>query len=117
MDCDARLQIRRDGTILFSRVERPRSFFSRARGLIARPALQADQAWWFDHCNSIHMFGMTRSIDVVFVDCSGRIVKIKPHLPPFAFAFCGGASSVVEIAAGIAEHKGIAIGQHLELYS
>jgi uncharacterized membrane protein (UPF0127 family) len=111
------LLIRRNGQTLFARVHRPHGFFCRARGLIARPALQSDQAWWFDRCNSIHMFGMTRRIDVIFLDRAGAVVKLKRQLPPFAVAFCGKAANVVEIAAGGVDQKEIKVGQLLELVS
>jgi uncharacterized membrane protein (UPF0127 family) len=115
MSCNGSIHIQREGQTLFARVERPRSFFGRARGLIARPALEMDEAWWFDRCNSIHMFGMTRSIDVIFLDRGGTVVKLKRRLPPFAVAFCGKAANVVEAGAGAVDRKGIALGQRLEL--
>jgi uncharacterized membrane protein (UPF0127 family) len=114
MDTDGALRVRRSGETLFSQVERPRTFWRRARGLIGRKRLQSHEAWWFERCNSIHMFGMLFSIDVVFLDASGTILKLKERLPPFGFAVCLRASSVLEIAAGAIRGKAIATGQRLE---
>jgi hypothetical protein len=109
------LRIRRGDETLFSRVERPLGFWRRARGLIARAPLAPNEAWWFERCNSIHMFGMLHSIDVLFLDASGRVLKMSERLPPFAMSACLKAKSVLEIAAGNAREKGIAVGQQLEI--
>jgi uncharacterized membrane protein (UPF0127 family) len=107
--------IRRDGEILFTSVSRPRSFWQRARGLIGRPPLASHEAWWFERCNSIHMFGMRYPIDVVFLDSGKRVLKLSERLPPFGLSACPRADSVLEIAAGAAHRKGLRVGQQLEI--
>ncbi len=115
MDTEYALKVRRCGETLFSRVKRPRTFWSRARGLIGHAPLDNNEAWWFERCNSIHMFGMLQSIDVIFLDTRGTILKLSERLPPFCFSFCLRASSVLEIAAGAIRGKAIATGQQLEI--
>lgn len=109
--------IRRGGEVLFSSVSRPRSFWQRARGLIGRPPPAEHEAWWFERCNSIHMFGMHYPIDVVFLDASHKVLKLSERLPPFGLSACPRADSVLEIAAGGARTKGLRVGQQLEILS
>jgi len=104
-----------DGKVLFSRVRVPGNFFSRARGLIGRPLLTDDEAWWFARCNAIHMVGMHRCLDVVFVDGDGRITRIVHALKPFAAAISPQARHVIEMRAGRAQQLGLAPGDRLVL--
>jgi hypothetical protein len=98
-------------------VSRPRSFWQRARGLIGHPPPASNEAWWFERCNSIHMVGMRYPIDVVFLDARHRVLKLSERLPPFGFSACPQATSVLEIAAGVARSKGLRVGQQLEITS
>ena len=107
--------IRCDGRTLFTTVSRPSNFWQRARGLIGRSPPASDEAWWFERCNSIHMFGMHYPIDVVFLDAERRVVKLAERLLPVARSACLGADSVLEIAAGSARAKGLRVGQRLEI--
>jgi uncharacterized membrane protein (UPF0127 family) len=100
---------------LFSSVRVPSGFFERARGLIGRKPLADSEAWWFENCAGVHMFGMHYRIDVVFLDASGQVVKLSEGLRPFAFSACAKASSVLELRMGNARVKGIAVGQTLEV--
>lgn len=109
--------IRRGGEILFTSISRPRSFWQRARGLIGHPPPGQHEAWWFERCNSIHMFGMHYPIDVVFLDANHRVLKLSERLPPFGLSTCPRADSVLEIAAGGARSKGLRVGQQLEITS
>jgi uncharacterized membrane protein (UPF0127 family) len=109
------VQIRRGDETLFSRVRRPSGFWQRARGLIGRPPLGIQEAWWFERCNSIHMLGMLHSIDVMFLDAAGRVLKTRERLPPFAMSACLRAESVIEMASGSIRRKRIAPGQRLEI--
>lgn len=109
--------IRRDGEVLFTSISRPSTFWQRARGLIGRPPPSSHEAWWFERCNSIHMFGMHYPIDVVFLDSGYRVLKLRERIPPFALTACPRADSVLEIAAGLAATKGLKVGQQLEFTS
>ena len=50
------------------RIHVARSFLQRARGLLGRAPLAADEALLIRPCSSIHTFGMRFAIDVVFID-------------------------------------------------
>lgn len=102
-----------DGVLVFSRAVMPLGFFVRLRGLLGRPALADEEAWWFDTCRSVHGFGMTRPIDVVHVDAGGQIVHIRERLAPFCHSTCWRGRHVVELRAGAARRRCLAVGQKL----
>ena len=47
-------------------------------------------------CSSIHTYGMKSSIDVAFIDCSGRVMKAVRSLPPGHLCCCRAAKLVLE---------------------
>jgi len=107
--------LRSDGSVLFERVTVPRSFLSRARGLIGRPPLSDGEAWWFANCRAVHMVGMRIPMDVAFVDAQGLVTKVVNRLAPFAVAWSPSARHAVEMAAGTAQRIGLRPGDHLSL--
>lgn len=109
-------EIRREnGQLLFARTWVPVGFLTRARGLIGRPALAEDEAWWFKACNSIHMLGMFRPIDVVFVDDGGQVLKCVERVMPFGVAGCFRARDTIELAAGAIRRADLRVGERLSL--
>ena len=91
-----------DGLAVATAVLRPRGFFGRARGLLGRPALAEHEGLWIDQCDSIHMFGMTFSIDVVFLR-DGTIERLCPAVRPFQARWCRRANAALELARGSIE--------------
>ena len=86
------------------------------KGLIGAKALTAGQALVITRCQSIHMFGMSFSIDVIFCDRQnkvvGRCVGIKPfRLSPVFFR----AHYAIELPTGSIAASGTALGDHLSL--
>lgn len=53
---------------------------------------------WIQPCWAIHTVGMRFAIDVAFVDRNGNLRRLVRNLPPWRFAFCFGAASVIELA-------------------
>jgi uncharacterized membrane protein (UPF0127 family) len=51
-------------------------------------------------CASVHTFGMRFRLDLYFLDKRGAVVCARAAVPPRRFAFCWGASAVLEIPAG-----------------
>jgi uncharacterized protein len=82
----------------------------RLRGLLFRPPLQPHQALWIRPCNSIHMFGMRYSIDVVFLDAHGKVIQVEQSVAPGRMAACWRSKSVLELTAGSSERLGIVPG-------
>jgi uncharacterized protein len=54
-------------------------------------------------CRSVHTFGMRFALDLVWLDGSGRVVRVDRDVPPRRVRTCLRARSVVETAAGRAE--------------
>lgn len=85
----------------------PRSFFARARGLLAHSGLGPRRGMLFERCSAVHCFGMHRAIDVLFISGDGTILKCARKVKPFSVALCRGADFVVELDAGEIDRLGI----------
>ena len=101
------------GDVVFARATRPLGFFARLRGLLGRPALSDDEAWWFSCCSAVHTIGMRFPIDVLHLDADGRVVKIRSGLSPLGCSALTRASQVLEINNGAAHRARITLGQQL----
>ncbi|WP_207907615.1 DUF192 domain-containing protein [Effusibacillus lacus] len=98
------------------RLEKADRFVSRFLGLMFRKELPENQALWLVPCNSIHMFFMKFSIDVIFLDQMNRIVKLAKHVQPWSvLSPVRSAYSVLELPAGTIERYGIEPGDKLVL--
>lgn len=90
-------------------------FLDRLRGLTWRSSMAPQEALYFPRCQSIHTSFMFMPIDVVFVDATGRIVRVLQDLRPWRVAMCREASAVLELAAGQIRACELAIGDRLSL--
>lgn len=93
------------------------SVLTRARGLLARPALQTDQGLAIVPCNSVHTFGMNYSLDIVFIDSTARIIKLYRNLPKWRLALAPRASWTLELPAGEIERLNLSLGDKLQWIS
>jgi len=92
------------------------SFWSRLVGLLGKSHLNIEEGMFFDHCNSIHTFGMKFSLDLIFLDKSMKVKALKRNVVPGRMTFpVFGARSVVEIASGSLETMQIKIGDQLHV--
>jgi uncharacterized protein len=91
-------------------LHRAESFAARLFGLLARAPLGPNEALVLAPCASVHTAFMRYPIDVAFVDCEGRVLKVAANLRPFRAAWCPGAYAVVEFAAGAAFRHGATLG-------
>jgi hypothetical protein len=73
---------------------------SRNRGLLGRTSLPAESALVLAPCSSIHTFFMRFTIDVLFVDRTGRIIRARRALGPWRIQAALRAFAVIELAAG-----------------
>jgi uncharacterized membrane protein (UPF0127 family) len=89
------------------------SFIERAIGLLGRPVLELTEALWIAPCPSVHTVGMRYSIDVVFCDGEGRIVRIVENLQPDRVASAKGARHTCEMLAGSVRKIGLNAGDQL----
>lgn len=104
----------RQEELIISHVWRAEAMLDRMRGLLGRAPLQIGQALLITPCNSIHTLGMKYSLDIVFIDAKGTILKICRNLRSFRMAGCIGAHSIIEFTAGEAERIGLLVGDELQ---
>lgn len=97
------------------RIRQAATWWARAVGLLATPALDDPSGLWIVPCNSVHTIGMRYPIDVVFVGRDGRVAKIVDALPPWRATGCRRARSTLELRAGLARRLGLAPGASLAL--
>lgn len=102
------------GEVLASTVEAAVDSTSRRRGLLGRTSL-GDAALVIAPCNAVHTFFMRFPIDVVFVDRSGRVLRIAANVPAWRMTASLRAFATIELAAGTVARTGMATGHILSL--
>jgi len=105
----------RTGAVVADQLELAGASPSRRRGLLGRTSLGADAAMIIAPCNAIHTWFMKFTIDVVFVDRQGRVLKVYPQLAPWRIGVSVKAFAAVELAAGGIDRSGITIGDSLKV--
>ncbi len=78
-----------------------RGFRARLVGLAGIDRAEAGEGLLIPRCSSVHTFGMRFALDLHFLDQRGGVVESRLAVPPKRFAFCGGASAVLELPAGL----------------
>ena len=100
---------------LADRLEAAFESASRNKGLLGRDSLPEGQALILAPCNSIHMFFMRFSIDVLFMARNGQVLALRRALKPWRIAIAWRAAAVVELPVGAIDQSGTQIGDLLEL--
>lgn len=88
---------------------------TRNRGLLGRAGLSAGSALILAPCNAVHTFFMRFSIDLVFVNRAGVVLKTRRGVKPWRISLCLGAFATVEMAAGALDVVEIEQGDRLTL--
>jgi uncharacterized membrane protein (UPF0127 family) len=101
-------------TLLASSVEVASSSRERRKGLLGRDNLASREGLWIVPCESIHTFFMKFSIDLVYLDRSMRVKKVRSDVPPWRLSACLTAYSVIELAAGSIKTSQTSPGDQLE---
>jgi uncharacterized protein len=73
---------------------------TRRQGLLRHDSLPADSALIIAPSSAIHTFFMRFAIDVAFVSRNGRVLKLRPALPPWRIAGALRAFAVIELPVG-----------------
>lgn len=87
-------------TRLAANLRKADSFLSRLKGLLGTASLPEGEALLIVPCSSVHTFGMSYPIDVLFVDANHRVVKVAAWLSPGRIAWHRNSSYVIELPAG-----------------
>ncbi len=90
----------RTGGVVAAHVELAVTRRARRRGLLGRPALAETAALVLAPCWAIHTAGMRFPIDVVFVDRTGRAMRLVHGLRSWRIAVTPGAHAAIELPAG-----------------
>jgi uncharacterized protein len=105
-----------NGELVTRRLVRADRIWSRMRGLLGRGALAPGEGLWISPSNSIHMFFMRTTIDVVFIDEKLQVVRVFEHVRPWRMARGGRhAHSVLELPPGKAAFFNIRVGDKLTI--
>lgn len=112
------LQRIKNNQVLVPRLKEARTSYDRTVGLLGLKELPSDQGLWIHRCNSIHTFFMKFSIDCVFMNKNFEVVSVVTDVQPWRLVFPRwGASSVVELAAGVAKPWNLEKGEKLHVGS
>ncbi len=92
------------------------NFFERSRGLLLREPLKGHlgEALVIPKCNSIHMFGMSYPLAVIFLSKTKVVMSIERHVKPWWFAGKRGAYFAVECAVDAFWLPQLSVGQTLD---
>jgi uncharacterized protein len=87
---------------------------TRRKGLLGRDGLPAGAGLWITPCESVHTFWMKFAIDLVYLDRSKRVKKVRSGVPPWRLSACFSAHSVLEFASGTVDRTHTRPGDRLE---
>lgn len=110
----AHLTNKTTNNVLIPELELACTFWARGIGLLGREGLSKNHALLIKRCNSIHTFFMKFSIDCVFVDKNFQVRAIYKDVKPWRLIIpVWGASSVIEMNAGLSAELKIKVGDQL----
>ncbi len=87
---------------------------TRNKGLLKHDSLPAGQGLWIVPTQGVHTFFMKFAIDVLYLNKSKRVLKIRPSMGKSRLSVCLSAHSVLELPAGVAAQSLTAVGDQLE---
>jgi uncharacterized protein len=83
-------------------------------GLMGKKELPNNRGLLIKPCNSIHMFFMKISLDIVFIDNENTVVYLIERIKPWRVSrLVGNACSVLELPEGTIVKSGTNIGDNL----
>lgn len=95
------------------KIVKAQGFVARLIGWLGRRKACPDEALWLVPCRGVHTLGMRFSIDLVFLDRGGRVLRIDESVKPWRCRWHRQAYSVVELKAGGAAARGVTLGTRL----
>ncbi|MGN6529487.1 MAG: DUF192 domain-containing protein [Burkholderiaceae bacterium] len=70
---------------------------------------------WVKPCRTVHTFGLSDAVDVIFLRADGVVTKVVSRMKPWRMTRCPEARTVLELRAGLANRLNIAPGVALDL--
>jgi uncharacterized protein len=120
MDGILRAVNRTRGSVLCARVEEARGLVGQSRGLLGREKLEPEEGMLFEAARFepfmwMHMFFMRFAIDIVFLDRTGKVIKINRELKPWRLSsLVLGARKALELSAGAAARSATVVGDQVD---
>jgi uncharacterized protein len=87
----------------------------RRTGLLKHKRLDRGQGLWIVPCESVHTFFMKFPIDLVYLDRSRKVRKVRHAVPAWRLSACLSAHSVLELPAGTLAESGTSVGDILQM--
>jgi uncharacterized membrane protein (UPF0127 family) len=109
------LGLQRTGSTLAGSIELASESKDRTRGLLGRESLAVGSVLIIAPCNAVHTFFMRFTIDVVFANRDGQVLKVCRHLKPWRIGAALSAFAALEFPAGLADRMGIVKGDRIEV--
>jgi uncharacterized membrane protein (UPF0127 family) len=106
--------VRSDGTVACEQCKVAATMLPRMKGLLGRKSLPSNEGILIRPAPSIHTFFMRFPIDVVFLSRQGEVLKVAEHVAPWRARSCRHSYAVLELAAGEAGRRGIAVGDRVD---
>ncbi len=107
-------EIKVEGYVLATEVYVADSFLKRAKGLLGKSAISANNAMVIIPCNAIHTFFMRFNIDVIFISDENKIISLHKTVKPWKVLRQLSAKYVVELPDNTINNAGLKEGQLLE---
>jgi uncharacterized membrane protein (UPF0127 family) len=101
-------------TVLADRADIADTAAKRNKGLLKHTGLAPGEGLWIVPCQAIHTIGMKFPIDVLFLNKTKRVLKVRRNMNKWKMAVCLGARSVLELPAGRCHAMQTAVGDQLE---
>ncbi|TAJ17850.1 MAG: DUF192 domain-containing protein [Dehalococcoidia bacterium] len=102
--------------ILGDRIAFARSPLARLRGLLGRVGLEPGEGLLLRPCNGVHTWGMKFSIDVVFLDAGGNVLRVERAMRPGRMVpWVRRAKQALELPAGATTAIGLDVGARLAI--
>jgi uncharacterized membrane protein (UPF0127 family) len=106
--------VRSDGAVACEQCTVADRMLSRMKGLLGRKDLPTGEGILIRPAPSIHTFFMRFPIDVVFLSRQGDVLKIAERVAPWRARSCRHSYAVLELAAGEAGRRGLAVGDRID---
>ena len=88
------------GTVVVAELDVANHGASRRKGLLGRKHFSEGEGLWIRPCEAVHTFFMNFPIDLVYLDRSYRVLKVRSGVPAWRISACLRATSVIEVPAG-----------------
>ncbi len=85
------------------------TFIERNRGLLALDELMEGQGLLITPCRSVHTFGMSYALDLIYLNKGLKIVKIVENILVNRMSFALFAHSTLELKSGEVQRLGIKV--------